>query len=106
MAAGCEQGAVGRVGGLAANAQGAGQGRPEVEAGGPREVVAQACRQYAVVLEQQVHVGGVDVEADQVGQGHAGLGQDGLQVVQAQCELRRHVAGVLGLAVVAHRGLS
>lgn len=61
--------------------------------------VGEAGEQDAVVLEDAVHVGGVDGQADHVAEGHACFGEDGLQVVEAEGELGRHVAGVLGFAV-------
>jgi hypothetical protein len=59
-----------------------------------------------VVREQQVDVGGVDVEPDEIREGHTGLVEHGLQVVEAQRQLRPDVAVVLGLAVVAHGRLA
>jgi hypothetical protein len=58
-----------------------------------------------VVREEQIDVGRVDVEPDEVRERHAGLAEHGLQVVDAQRQLRRHVTVMLGLAVAAHRGL-
>jgi hypothetical protein len=58
------------------------------------------------VLEELVDVRGVHVESRDVGQGHVRVGEDGLQVVESQLELRGHVARVLRVAVGVHRVLS
>jgi hypothetical protein len=58
------------------------------------------------VLEQLVEVGGVGVEPDDVGESHAGGGQDGLQVVEGCPDLGGHVAWMLGAAVVVDRVLA
>lgn len=49
---------------------------------------------------------GVDVEPHDVGEGHVGGGQDGLEVVERELELRGHVARMMRVTVGVHRVLS
>src|SRR5690606_19067450 len=80
-------------------------GHPEHRGGRCHPCGAQPGRQHPVVLEEPVDIGGVHGEAHQVRQCHARLLQHGLQVVDGQRQLRSHVAGVTGLAVLTHRAL-
>jgi hypothetical protein len=57
------------------------------------------------VLEKQIDIGGVDVEPDEIREGHTGLGENSFQVVEAQRQLRRHVTAMLGFPIAAHRRL-
>jgi len=53
-----------------------------------------------------VHVGGVDVEPDNVGKTHAGGVQDGFQIVQGKRDLIAHVPRVLRVPVSVNGGLA
>ena len=81
-------------------------GHPEHRGGRSHAGGAEPGRQHAVVPEEQIDVGGVDAQPDEVRQGHAGLAEHGLQVVDAQRQLCRHVPVVPGLAVGVRRGLT
>ena len=58
------------------------------------------------MLEQLVDVGRVGRQPDDVAEGHVGPGQDGLQVVEGELELLRHVVGVLRVAIRVDRVLT
>ena len=64
-----------------------------------------ACAEHSRVREIRVDVGRVEVQPDDVGEGHPALAQHGLEIVGGQRDLGRHVARMLRRAVGVDRGL-